>query len=95
MTEYMATLPGIVDSVAEDGTTAFAIALAKRDPALIQVFLASEIWDERNKKLAKDAVHELRQSSELVDTLFKQCLVNALGACVEHGTCDDHEQDEL
>ena len=94
MAEYMATLPGIVDSVAEDGTTAFAIALAQRDPALIQVFLASEIWDERNKKLAKDAVRELGQSSEL-DILFKQCLVSAIGSCVEHETCDDHEQDEL
>ena len=107
MAEYMVTLPGIEDVVAEDGTSAFAMALARRDLDLVEILVASKIWNERNKMLAIGAVHELDQSSdglcypvyclypEEVDTKLRLLLVQALGPLVDQQPCDDHEQDEL
>ena len=101
MAEYMVTLPGIEDVVAEDGTTAFVMALAMRDLHLVEVLLASKIWNERNKKLATGAVRELDRLSnglcypEEVDTKLRLLLVQALGPFFEQQSCDDHEQDEL
>ena len=101
MAEYMVTLPGIEDVVAEDGTTAFVMVLAMRDLHLVEVLLASKIWNHRNKQLAIGAVRELDRLSnglcypEEVDTKLRLLLVQALGPFVDQQPCDDHEQDEL
>ena len=63
MAEYMVTLPGIEDVEGEDGTTAFAIALAKKDLDLVEVLLDSKIWNKTSKNLAIGVVGELDRSS--------------------------------
>ena len=60
MVKYLSSFEGINDPVMEDGTTAFAMALARRDLALIGFFLASEHPSDIDmKKMAKRAILEL------------------------------------
>ena len=41
MVEYLLSLPGIQDVTMEDGTTAFAMALGRRDLQMIKAFMNS------------------------------------------------------
>lgn len=60
MMQYLTGFEGINDPLMEDGTTAFAMALAKRDLDLIRLLLASgHPCDIDPKMMAKRAILEL------------------------------------
>ena len=65
MVKYMLQLPGIQDHVVEDGTTAFAMALANKDAYLVNMLMASKLWNDTYKMLSIDAFYELDNNSEL------------------------------
>ena len=82
MAEYMLKLPGIQDPTIDDGTTAFSMALARRDLKLIGLFLASKIpSDIDHRFLTEEALLEMGRHSvkcipELKDELAKGLLEN-------------------
>ena len=62
MLEYMTGFEGINDPLSEDGTTAFAMAIGRRDLGMIRFLLASDHpCDIDPKKMAKRAVSELER----------------------------------
>ena len=66
MVKYMVSLPGVGDPKMDDGTTAFAIALAKGDLHLIRVLLASKLQsDIEHRGLATRAILELEEDHEI------------------------------
>ena len=82
LAEYMLSLPGVQDPAMGDGTTAFSMALARRDFALINLFLSSKIQSDINHhELAKEAILELdrghfKHGNELRDILSSRLLIN-------------------
>ena len=76
----MLNLPGVKDHGMDDGTTAFSMALARCDFALINLFLSSKIQSDINHhELAKEALLELerghfKHGSELRDILSSKLL---------------------
>ena len=65
MVEYLLSLPGIQDVTMEDGTTAFAMALGRRDLEMIKAFMnSSQLCDTDHIKLAKRALLELDRETE-------------------------------
>ena len=82
MAEYMMNMTGIKDTMIDDGTTAFSMALARRDLKLIGLFLASKISsDIDHKLLTEEALKEMGQHSvkcipELKDELAKGLMEN-------------------
>lgn len=78
MAEYILSLPGVQDHVMGDGTTAFSMALARRDCALIDLFLSSKIQSNINHhELVKGAILELDRGHfkhELRDILSSRLL---------------------
>ena len=78
MALYLLSLPGIQDPAMEDGTTGFAMALARRDLRLIKVFLSSRGHPSGicQEQLATNGVRELERIDdekyrELKETLTK------------------------
>ena len=82
MAEYMMKMTGIKDTAIEEGTTAFSMALARRDLKLIGLFLASKIpSDIDHKFLTEEALLEMGRHSvkciqELKDELEKGLMEN-------------------
>ena len=65
MVEYLLSLPRIQDVTMEDGTTAFAMALGRRDLEMIKAFMnSSQLCDIDHIKLAKRALIELDRETE-------------------------------
>ena len=79
MVKYLKDLRRIGDPVVEDGTTAFAMALARQDLDLIRILLDSNHPSEIDpKQLAKRAILELdRDPSKGSPALLKE-LMNGL-----------------
>ena len=64
MAEYMLQMPGIQDLTIDDGTTAFSMALARRDFKLIGLFLASKITSNIDQKImTEEALKEMGRHS--------------------------------
>ena len=60
MVKYIIGLPGVDDPMMDDGTTAFAIAIGRRDLPLIGVLMASKLEsDIKYPLLATRAILEL------------------------------------
>ena len=79
MVEYMLSLPGIHDPTMDDGTTAFSMALARKDLHLIRVLLASKHHSDIDSiGLAKRAVLELNRDSSSSNSNLRRELVNDL-----------------
>ena len=82
MAEYMLKMSDIKDPTIDDGTTAFSMALARRDMKLIGLFLASKIPSDIDYKfLTEEALLEMSQHSvkcipELKDELAKGLMEN-------------------
>ena len=73
----MVSLPGVGDSKMDDGTTAFAIALAKKDLHLIRVLMASKLQsDIEHRELATRAILELEKDHEISE--FGQKYIDGL-----------------
>ena len=85
MVEYMLTLPGIRDPEMPDGTTGFAMALARDNAKLVEILLAyyqkypEGRAEERRRdiRIAEEAILELDDKSE-VKTVLKKAL-SAMG----------------
>ena len=79
MVEYMLSLPGILDPEMPDGTTGFAMALARDNARLVEILLAyyqnspEERADERKRdiQIAVEAILELDDKSEVKTVLKK------------------------
>ena len=79
MVEYMLSLPGILDPEMPDGTTGFAMALARDNARLVEILLAyyqkypEGRSDERNRdiRIAEEAILELDEESEVKIVLKK------------------------
>ena len=81
MVEYLLSLPGIQDVKMEDGTTAFAMALGRRDLEMIKAFMnSSQLCDISHIKLAKRALVELDRETENK----RMDLRNELVKCLNH-----------
>ena len=79
MVEYLLSLPGIQDVTMEDGTTAFAMALGRRDLEMIKAFMnSSQLCDTDHIKLAKRALLELDRETENKWMDLRNELVNGL-----------------
>ena len=79
MVNYMLSLRNITDSKMEDGTTAFVIALARKDLQLIRVLMASSHPCEINmEKLAMRAIAELDKEDKARFPELRQELVKGL-----------------
>lgn len=80
MVEYLIALEGMRDSIMEDGTTAFVMALARRDEALVKHLLASNIPSDINpRELSSRAIIELSRESAIKNNSgLLQELVNGL-----------------
>ena len=60
MVEYITSLPGIYDHKMKDGTTAFAVALARKDIAVLRTLMAAQLAsDIDHKQLAHRAILDL------------------------------------
>ena len=76
----MLSLPGVQDHAMSDGTTAFSMALARCDFAILKLFLSSKIQSDINHhELAKEAMLELdrghfKHGKELRDILSSRLL---------------------
>ena len=79
MIEYMLSLPGIRDTEMPDGTTGFAMALARNNAKLVDILLAyyqkypEGRADERKRdiRIAEEAILELDDKSEVKNVLKK------------------------
>ena len=79
MVEYMLSLPGILDPEMPDGTTGFAMALARDNARLVEILLAyyqkypEGRADERKRdiRIAEEAIMELDDKSEVKIVLKK------------------------
>ena len=79
MAEYMLSLPGIWDPEMPDGTTGFAMALARDNAKLVEILLAyyqnypEGRADERKRdiRIAEEAILELDDKSEVKNVLKK------------------------
>ena len=82
MVKYLTNLHNLRDPIVNDGTTGFAMALARQDLDLIKILLASNHpCDVNPTKLAKRAVLELDMSWRYPEKDYGQLkkeLVNAL-----------------
>ena len=79
MVEYLLSLPGIQDVTMEDGTTAFAMALGRRDLEMIKAFMnSSQLCDTNHINLAKRALIELDRETESKWMDLRNELVNGL-----------------
>ena len=79
MAGYMLNMTGIEDPTIDDGTTAFSMALARRDLELIRLFLASKIpSDIDHKLLTEEALKEMGQHSVKCIPELKDALVMGL-----------------
>ena len=78
MVNFMLSMPGMHDPEMEDGTTAFAMALAQRDVALIRAMLNQKQFSSLQfLHLAKDAVKELESRPDNC-TEMETMLVDAI-----------------
>ena len=85
MAEYMLSLPGIWDPEMPDGTTGFAMALARDNAKLVEIMLAyyqkypEGRADEKKRdiRIAENAILELDEESEVKIVLEKA--LNAMG----------------
>ena len=65
MVEYLLTLPGIIDPIMEDGTTAFTMALARSDGNMMKLLLNSDHKSDINpNELLVNAVSAHEQEHE-------------------------------
>ena len=79
MTQYLLSLPGIWDPEMPDGTTGFAMALARENAKLVDILLAYyQNYPEgrvaerkRDIRIAEDAILELDEESEVKAVLKK------------------------
>ena len=78
MVGYLASLPGIHDPKMEDGTTAFAIALARRDIKVLRILMDSQIpSDIDHQHLAQRAILELERNPQDCNNLLKEVLTRS------------------
>ena len=79
MVKYLLSLPGIKDIKMDDGTTAFSMALGRKDLEMIKVFLNTEHQSDIDPiELAKRAVMELDRDTENERSDLRNELVNGL-----------------
>ena len=79
MVKYLLSLPGIKDIKMDDGTTAFSMALGRKDLEMIRVFLNKEHQSDIDPiELAKRAVMELDRDTENERSDLRNELVNGL-----------------
>ena len=78
MVKYMHSLPGIEDPVMADGTTAFSMALARRQCDLIKELLCFK--RKGDIELARYALLEPKINAEV-----KQLLEEAIGSTTDEG----------
>ena len=77
MVEYLKTLEAIEDPVVDDGTTGFAMALARKDVELIRILMKADIPSPyKVTELARKAIVELegygnKNYSDLLAQLVK------------------------
>ena len=79
MAKYMLSLPGILDPEMPDGTTGFAMALARDNAKLVEVMLAYYLKNPQNRaderqrdiRIAEDAILELGEDSPMKSVLEK------------------------
>ena len=79
MAEYMLSLPGILDPEMPDGTTGFAMALARDNAKLVEIMLAyyqnypegRAGERERDNGIAEEAILELDDKSQVKAVLKK------------------------
>ena len=77
MVEYMLSLQGVRDTKFEDGTTAFSMALARKDLEMIRVFLRSEhLSDISPSELVKRSILEIDRHPCSVDSDLRKELWN-------------------
>ena len=79
MAEYMLQMSDIHDPIVDDGTTAFSMALARRDFKLIGLFLASKISSNiDHKMLTEEALLEMGRHSVKCIPELKDVLITGL-----------------
>ena len=85
MAEYMLSLQGILDPEMQDGTTGFAMALARNNTKLVELLFSyyhnnpQRRVDERQRdiRIAEQAILELDEESQMKSVLVKS--LNDLG----------------
>ena len=78
MVGYLAKLPGIHDPKMEDGSTAFAIALARRDIVVLIILMAFHIRsDIDHQHLTQRAILELKRNPQDCTNLLKEVLTRS------------------
>ena len=76
MVEYITSLPGIYDHKMKDGTTAFAIALARKDIAVLRTLMAAQLpSDIDHKQLAHRAILDLERNGKDDNRLLREVLL--------------------
>ena len=77
MVEYITSLPGIYDHKMKDGTTAFAIALARKDIAVLRTLMAAQLAsDIDHKQLAHRAILDLDRTANDDNRLIREVLIS-------------------
>ena len=72
MVEYLIKLPGIHDPEMDDGTTGFAMALARNDTELIKILMESDHPSDINPiQLSRYAIKELEREHENCSAVLK------------------------
>ena len=75
----MISLPGVGDPKMDDGTSAFAISLARKDLHLIRVLLASQLQsDIEHRDLSMRVILELDRDQDMIDSELRQGLIDGL-----------------
>ena len=78
MVRYLLSIPGIRDVKTDDGTTAFAMALGRKDLEMIRIFLNTKYASDIDPiSLAKRTLLELDRDMDC-DPIFKQTLEQSL-----------------
>ena len=79
MLGYLLGLTGISDPMMADGTTGFAMALARQDSDMVRDMLANKISSPIDQlQLSKSAVFELDSGLRVSNSRLRQELVNGL-----------------
>ena len=79
MVKYIISLPGVGDPKMDDGTTAFAIALARKDLHLISILLAHTLQsDIEHRDLSMRVILELDRSQDMINSELRKELIGGL-----------------
>ena len=87
MVEYITSLPGIYDHKMKDGTTAFAIALARKDIDVLRTLMAAQLAsDIDHKQLAQRAILDLDRNMKDDYHLLREVLI----PCSSYSSCSSN-----